>query len=139
MVVSSGIERAFNISTPSRRISWNARAYQAIVAFSGEREYGGTSTRFQRRNRGKTTTNPYRFLICCRQVSDRRAAAAAPMMYVDKPLSGIKAVRRFSAATTAPTPAEERLLRPRLQNNSEAISVHLRVTRTAPRPNSTAA
>jgi hypothetical protein len=61
----------FSISTLSKLISWSKSPYQAIVAFSGERDYGGTRVSeaplngFSSSNiAGKVQSAPDRFLIC---------------------------------------------------------------------------
>ena len=72
MVVTSGIERAIQYFHAIRDYLGERKSpYRAIVAFSGEHEYGGvkvtevTLNQFPAREIADTfATDPYRFLIC---------------------------------------------------------------------------
>jgi type I restriction enzyme R subunit len=129
MVVSSGIERAiqyyhaFNAYLLERK-----SPYQAIVAFSGEHEYGGAKVSEVSLNgfssgdiAGKIQTDPYRFLICADKFQTGYDEPLLHTMYVDKPLSGIKAVQTLSRLNRA-HPQKHDCFVLDFQNNSEAIT-----------------
>ena len=76
--------------------------YQAIVAFSGEHEFRGRKVTEAALNgfpSGKIAEriqdDPYRFLICAEKFQTGYDEPLLHTMYVDKPLSGIKACRPF--------------------------------------------
>src|SRR5665647_3544480 len=82
--------------------------YQAIVAFSGEHEYGGAKVSEASLNgfsssdiAGKVQTDPYRFLICADKFQTGYDEPLLHTMYVDKVLSGIKAVQTLSRLNRA--------------------------------------
>ena len=86
MVVTSGIERAIQYFHAFQAYLKERKSpYQAIVAFSGEHEYGGAKVTeaiaqrlSEQQDRGaRFKQDPYRFLICRRQVPDRLRRAAA--------------------------------------------------------------
>ena len=129
MVVTSGIERAiqyfhaFNTYLAERK-----SPYQAIVAFSGEHEYGGTKVSESSLNgfpaseiAGKIQHDPYRFLICADKFQTGYDEPLLHTMYVDKPLSGIKAVQTLSRLNRA-RPQKYDCFVLDFQNNSEAIT-----------------
>jgi type I restriction enzyme R subunit len=72
MVVTSGIERAIQYYHAFKTYLVERKSpYQAIVAFSGEHDYGGARVSEVSLNgfssgdiAGKIQTDPYRFLIC---------------------------------------------------------------------------
>src|SRR5271169_1548159 len=72
MVVTSGIERAIQYFHAFKTYLVERKSqYQAIVAFSGEHEYGGTKVSEASLNgfssgdiADKLQDDPYRFLIC---------------------------------------------------------------------------
>jgi len=129
MVVTSGIERAiqyfhaFKAYLPERK-----SPYQAIVAFSGEHDYKGAKVSEASLNgfsssdiAGKIQTDPYRFLICADKFQTGYDEPLLHTMYVDKPLSGIKAVQTLSRLNRA-HPQKHDCFVLDFQNNSEAIT-----------------
>ena len=82
--------------------------YQAIVAFSGEHEYGGARVTEASLNgfpssqiADKIQADPYRFLICADKFQTGYDEPLLHTMYVDKVLSGIKAVQTLSRLNRA--------------------------------------
>src|SRR5439155_4894527 len=82
--------------------------YQAIVAFSGEHEIGGTKVSESSLNgfaskdiADKIQDDPYRFLICADKFQTGYDEPLLHTMYVDKALSGIKAVQTLSRLNRA--------------------------------------
>lgn len=109
MVVTSGIERAVQYFhaicdyLKERKSPW-----QAIVAFSGEHEYGGQKVTEASLNSFSSNLiaerfreDPYRFLICADKFQTGYDEPLLHTMYVDKPLSGIKAVQTLSRLNRA--------------------------------------
>ena len=77
--------------------------HQAIVAFSGEHEFGGKKASESSLNgfpsgqiAAKIQEEPYRFLICADKFQTGYDGPLLHTMYVDKTLSGIKAVQTLS-------------------------------------------
>ncbi|MBM4310420.1 MAG: type I restriction endonuclease subunit R [Deltaproteobacteria bacterium] len=109
MVVTSGIERAIQYFHAFKTyLAERKSPCQAIVAFSGEHEYGGTKVSEASLNgfssndiAGKIQTDPYRFLICADKFQTGYDEPLLHTMYVDKPLSGIKAVQTLSRLNRA--------------------------------------
>ena len=109
MVVTNGIERAIQYFHAIRDYLKERKSrYQAIVAFSGEHEYGGAklsepklngfpSSRIAERFR----EDPYRFLVCADKFQTGYDEPLLHTMYVDKTLSGIKAVQTLSRLNRA--------------------------------------
>jgi type I restriction enzyme R subunit len=109
MVVASGIERAVQYFFAIREYLKERKSrYQAIVAFSGDHEYGGEK-RSEASLNGfasslipqKFEEDPYRFLICADKFQTGYDQPLLHTMYVDKPLSGIKAVQTLSRLNRA--------------------------------------
>ena len=82
--------------------------YRAIVAFSGEPEYQGrqvteaTTNGFPGREiADKIREDPYRFLVCADKFQTGYDEPLLHTMYVDKPLSGVKAVQTLSRLNRA--------------------------------------
>ena len=82
--------------------------YQPIVAFSGEHEYGGVKVTEASLNgfpsnkiADKIQEDPYRFLICADKFQTGYDEPLLHTMYVDKILSGIKAVQTLSRLNRA--------------------------------------
>jgi type I restriction enzyme R subunit len=101
MVVTSGIERAIQYFHA-------IRPYKAIVAFSGEHKYGGSNVTEASLNhfpsRGipdKIQEHPFRFLICADKFQTGYDEPLLHTMYVDKALSGVKAVQTLSRLNRA--------------------------------------
>lgn len=104
MVVTGSVRRAidyfqaFNAYLKERKSQ-----YKAIVAFSGEHDHGGKKVTEASLNGFGTNLiparireEPYRFLICAEKFQTGYDEPLLHTMYVDKPLSGIKAVQTLS-------------------------------------------
>jgi type I restriction enzyme, R subunit len=109
MVVTSGIERAIQYYHAIRDyLAERKSRYQAIVAFSGEHEYGGAKVTEASLNgfpsgqiADKIQEDQYRFLICADKFQTGYDEPLLHTMYVDKLLSGIKAVQTLSRLNRA--------------------------------------
>jgi len=109
MVVTSGIERAIQYFHAIREyLKERKSTYQAIVAFSGDHEYGGAKVTEASLNgfpsvsiADEIQTDPYRFLICADKFQTGYDEPLLHTMYVDKQLSGIKAVQTLSRLNRA--------------------------------------
>jgi type I restriction enzyme R subunit len=109
MVVTSGIERAIQYFHAIRDYLGERKSrYKAIVAFSGEHEYGGVKVTEASLNgfpssqiADKIQEDPYRFLICADKFQTGYDEPLLHTMYVDKVLSGIKAVQTLSRLNRA--------------------------------------
>jgi type I restriction enzyme R subunit len=109
MVVTSGIERAIQYYHAFKAYLLERKSpYQAIVAFSGEHEYGGARVSEASLNgfssgdiAAKIQNDPYRFLICADKFQTGYDEPLLHTMYVDKMLSGIKAVQTLSRLNRA--------------------------------------
>jgi type I restriction enzyme R subunit len=129
MVITSGIERAIQYFHAFKAYLVERKSpYQAIVAFSGEHEYHGAKVSEASLNgfssgdiAGKIQTDPYRFLICADKFQTGYDEPLLHTMYVDKPLSGIKAVQTLSRLNRA-HPRKHDCFVLDFQNNSEAIT-----------------
>ena len=104
MVVTGSIERAISYYHAIRDyLAERKSPYQAIVAFSGEHEYGEskvTETSLNgfssKRITEEIQKDPYRFLVCADKYQTGYDEPLLHTMYVDKVLSGIKAVQTLS-------------------------------------------
>ena len=109
MVVTDGVQRAIDYYHAIQEyIAQRELPFQALVAFSGEREYRG-------RNVSEATLNgfpssgiteriqedPYRILICADKFQTGYDEPLLQTMYVDKHLAGIKAVQTLSRLNRA--------------------------------------
>ena len=129
MVVTSGIERAIQYFHAFKAYLIERKSpYQAIVAFSGEHDYNGAKVSEATLNgfasgdiAGKIQADPYRFLICADKFQTGYDEPLLHTMYVDKPLSGIKAVQTLSRLNRA-HPQKHDCFVLDFQNNSEAIT-----------------
>lgn len=109
MVVTSGIERAIQYFHAFRHyLAERKSRYLPIVAFSGEHEYGGVKVTEASLNgfpssqiADKIQEDPYRFLICADKFQTGYDEPLLHTMYVDKVLSGIKAVQTLSRLNRA--------------------------------------
>jgi len=113
MVMTSGIERAIQYFHAFRDYLGERKSpCQAIVAFSGEHEYGGEcgNTKVTEASLNGFPSNaiadqiqedPFRFLICADKFQTGYDEPLLHTMYVDKPLSGIKAVQTLSRLNRA--------------------------------------
>ena len=104
MVVTSGIERAIQyFHAISEYLRERKSPCRAIVAFSGEHEYGGEKVTEASLNgfpsgdiAERIQEEPYRFLICADKFQTGYDEPLLHTMYVDKALSDIKAVQTLS-------------------------------------------
>jgi len=109
MVVTSGIERAIQYFHAIRDyLAERKSRYKPIVAFSGEHEYGGAKVTEasldgfpSSKIPEKIQEDPYRFLICADKFQTGYDEPLLHTMYVDKVLSGIKAVQTLSRLNRA--------------------------------------
>lgn len=109
MVVTSGIERAIQYFHAFRDyLKERKSGLQAIVAFSGEHEYGGAQVTEASLNGfpssqivDRIQEDPYRFLICADKFQTGYDEPLLHTMYVDKVLSGIKAVQTLTRLNRA--------------------------------------
>ena len=109
MVVTSGIARAIQYFVAIRAyLAERKSPFQAIVAFSGEHEFGGRQVTEATMNGFPSNSipenfrkDPYRFLICADKFQTGYDEPLLHTMYVDKVLSGIKAVQTLSRLNRA--------------------------------------
>jgi len=109
MVVTNGIDRAIQYFHAIKEyLAERKSPYKAIVAFSGDKEYGGTKVTEASLNDFpssqipvKFQEDPYRFLICADKFQTGYDEPLLHTMYVDKTLSGIKAVQTLSRLNRA--------------------------------------
>ena len=109
MVVTSGIERAIQYFHAIRDYLKDRKSpHQAIVAFSGEFEYLGINVTESSLNgfpsnqiADKIEEDPYRFLICADKFQTGYDQPLLHTMYVDKHLSGVRAVQTLSRLNRA--------------------------------------
>ncbi|MYF99507.1 type I restriction endonuclease subunit R, partial [Candidatus Poribacteria bacterium] len=109
MVVTGGVERAIQYFNAIRNYLVHRKSpYQAIVAFSGEREFGGEKVseaslnRFPSKDIEKVfRKHPYRILVCADKFQTGYDEPLLHTMYVDKILSGIQAVQTLSRLNRA--------------------------------------
>ncbi|MEW5705794.1 MAG: type I restriction endonuclease subunit R [Actinomycetota bacterium] len=109
MVVTGSIERAIQYyHAIAAYLKERKSPYRAIVAFSGEHEYGGQQVTEASLNgfpsnqiADKIREDPYRFLICADKFQTGYDEPLLHTMYVDKVLSGVKAVQTISRLNRA--------------------------------------
>lgn len=109
MVITNGIERAIQYFHAFRDYLKDRKSpYDAIVAFSGEQEYGGKKVTEASLNGfpssqipDKVQQDPYRFLIVADKYQTGYDEPLLHTMYVDKALSNIKAVQTLSRLNRA--------------------------------------
>ena len=109
MVVTNGIERAIQYFHAIRDyLAERKSRYRAIVAFSGEHEFGGATVSEASLNgfpssriAGKFREEPYRFLVCADKFQTGYDEPLLHTMYVDKTLAGIQAVQTLSRLNRA--------------------------------------
>jgi len=109
MVVTSGIDRALQYFHAIRAyLAERKSRYRAIVAFSGEHQYGGANVTEASLNGFASNQiadmiqeDPYRFLVCADKFQTGYDEPLLHTMYVDKVLSGIKAVQTMSRLNRA--------------------------------------
>ncbi len=141
MLVCSGIERAVHYFHAFKAYLQERKTpYQAIVAFSGEHEFGGAKASESSLNgfpggdiAEKIQEDPYRFLICADKFQTGYDEPLLHTMYVDKPLSGIKAVQTLSRLNRA-HPEKHDVFVLDFQNNTETITLAFADNCVAPLP-----
>jgi type I restriction enzyme R subunit len=109
MVVTNGIERAIQYYHAIRDyLAERKSRYKAIVAFSGEHDYGGVRVSEASLNgfpssriADEIRNEPYRLLVCADKFQTGYDEPLLHTMYVDKILSGIKAVQTLSRLNRA--------------------------------------
>ncbi|MYN66612.1 MAG: type I restriction endonuclease subunit R [Acidobacteria bacterium] len=109
MVVTNGIERAIQYFHAIRDYLQQRKSqFRAVVAFSGEPEFGGQKVTEASLNGfpsgqivRKIQADPYRFLVCADKFQTGYDEPLLHTMYVDKTLSGIKAVQTLSRLNRA--------------------------------------
>jgi type I restriction enzyme R subunit len=109
MVITSGIQRAIQYFHAFQDYLQEVKSrYRVIVAFSGEHEYGGKKVTEASLNGFASSkiedmieAEPYRFLIVADKFQTGYDQPLLHTMYVDKQLSGIKAVQTLSRLNRA--------------------------------------
>lgn len=109
MVVTGSIKRALQYFTAiSDHLERINSSYKAIVAFSGEHEFGGKKVTEASMNGFPSSeiperiqNDPYRILICADKFQTGYDEPLLHTMYVDKVLSGVKAVQTLSRLNRA--------------------------------------
>jgi type I restriction enzyme R subunit len=109
MIVTSSIERAIQYFRAVQEYLLSIHSpYKAIVAFSGEPEFGGKKVTEAGLNgfpsneiADKLISDPYRFLIVADKFQTGYDEPLLHTMYVDKPLHGIRAVQTLSRLNRA--------------------------------------
>ena len=109
MVVTSSVRRAMSYYHAIRAyLAERKSPYRAIVAFSGEQEYDGAAVTEASLNgfpsnliADRIRQDPYRFLVCADKFQTGYDEPLLHTMYVDKPLSGVKAVQTLSRLNRA--------------------------------------
>ena len=109
MVVTSSIQRAISYYYAIREyLAERKSPYRAIAAFSGEHEYDGVKVTEASLNgfssnliADKIKEDPYRFLVCADKFQTGYDEPLLHTMYVDKALSGVKAVQTLSRLNRA--------------------------------------
>ncbi len=128
MVVTGSIQRALKYFFAFQRYLMEIKSpYKAIVAFSGEPEYEGEKVSESKLNgfpsreiEDRIQDDPYRFLICADKFQTGYDEPLLHTMYVDKPLSGVKAVQTLSRLNRA-HPKKYDVFVLDFQNNTETI------------------
>ena len=128
MVVTDGVDRAIDYYLAmSEYIQEKGLPFQAIIAFSGERDHNGTRVSEAFLNgfpSGKIPEmiqqDPYRILICADKFQTGYDEPLLNTMYVDKTLGGIKAVQTLSRLNRQ-APNKDRVFVLDFMNNPDAI------------------
>ena len=108
-MVTGSIERAISYYHAIRDyMAERGSRYEAIVAFSGEHEYGGAKVTETSLNGFPSSqiperirSDPYRFLVCADKFQTGYDEPLLHTMYVDKVLSGVRAVQTLSRLNRA--------------------------------------
>lgn len=128
MVVTGSIQRAIQYFLAFREYLDQIKSpFRPIVAFSGEPEYKDEKVSEAKLNgfpsgdiADKIQEDPYRFLICAEKFQTGYDEPLLHTMYVDKPLSGIKAVQTLSRLNRA-HPKKRDVFVLDFQNDTEII------------------
>jgi type I restriction enzyme R subunit len=128
MVVTGGIQRAIQYFYAIRDYLAELKSpYKAIVAFSGEPEFKGEKVSEAKLNgfpsndiADRIQEDPYRFLVCAEKFQTGYDEPLLHTMYVDKVLSGIKAVQTLSRLNRA-HPKKHDVFVLDFQNDTEMI------------------
>ncbi|WKZ78774.1 MAG: type I restriction endonuclease subunit R [Candidatus Kapaibacterium sp.] len=129
MVVTSSIARAVQYYHAFQTyLAERKSPFRAIVAFSGEHEYNGQKVTESTLNgfpsadiADQIQEAPYRFLICADKFQTGYDEPLLHTMYVDKPLSGIKAVQTLSRLNRA-HPKKHDCFVLDFQNNTDTVT-----------------
>ena len=128
MVVTGSIQRAIEYFVAFNAYLTEIKSqYRPIVAFSGEPEYHGEKVSESKLNgfpsndiADRIQEDPYRFLICAEKFQTGYDEPLLHTMYVDKVLSGIKAVQTLSRLNRA-HPKKHDVFVLDFQNDTKAI------------------
>ena len=109
MVVTSSVRRALRYFDAIRDYLAECKSpYKAIAAFSGEHEHDGAKVTEASLNNFPASQiekmiqeDPYRFLVCADKFQTGYDEPLLHTMYVDKPLSGVRAVQTLSRLNRA--------------------------------------
>ena len=109
MIVTSSVQRAISYYDAIRNYLTERKSpYRAIVAFSGEHEYGSAKVTETSLNgfssnliAERIREEPFRFLVCADKFQTGYDEPLLHTMYVDKQLSGVKAVQTLSRLNRA--------------------------------------
>ena len=109
MVVTSSVKRALRYFDDIRDyLAERKSPYKAIAAFSGEHDHDGAKVTEASLNNfpasqieQKIQEDPYRFLVCADKFQTGYDEPLLHTMYVDKPLSGVRAVQTLSRLNRA--------------------------------------
>jgi type I restriction enzyme R subunit len=129
MVVCSSVQGALQyFSAIQKCLEERKSPCKAIVAFSGEHEYGGAKVTEASLNgfpsgdiAEQIQEDPYRFLVCAEKFQTGYDEPLLHTMYVDKPLAGIKAVQTLSRLNRA-HPQKHDVFVLDFMNNTETIT-----------------
>ena len=130
MVVTDGIERAISYYHAIRDyLEERGSPHRAIVAFSGEHDYGDARVSEVSLNAfpsndiaRKIQEDPYRILVCADKFQTGYDEPLLHTMYVDKTLSGIRAVQTLSRLNRA-HPKKHDVFVLDFMNKTDAIQV----------------
>jgi type I restriction enzyme R subunit len=109
MVVAAGVDRALEYYDAIKRELIERRSpYKVVIAFSGEHEYAGKKETESSLNGFPSSAieeyfreDPYRILVCADKFQTGYDEPLLHTMYVDKPLSGVRAVQTLSRLNRA--------------------------------------
>jgi type I site-specific restriction-modification system R (restriction) subunit len=126
--VTGGVERAIRYFHAIREyLKERTSPHQAIVAFSGEHEFGSVKVTEASPNgfasnkiADKLEEDSYRFLVCANKFQTGYDKPLLHTVYVDKPLAGIKAVQILSRLYRA-RPQKHAVFALEFQNDIETI------------------